>query len=227
MLVNNNMHIKTIADKIIEESQVNARDYVIATRIEDINQTYLEKVERAVQIGSAVPLSSGEAVSEEFTVAAGSNVFTRTISDVPIVRVDFQYSADAPFRMVTEDPYRLIEGIQDGNQTFFADEKRLFVEEGRVGTARVTYARGGVTLFTVADYELASGWPSPDHLPTTFHPLLWLYPAYDQCRNKDIKAALAQRIERLDPLFYNHYARESATDSEFVTDESRDPGGHR
>jgi|TARA_R110000851_G_scaffold29_6_gene124 hypothetical protein len=226
MLVNN-MHIKTIADKIIKESQVNARDYVIADRIEDINQIYLEKVERAVQIGSTVPISAGEATSEEFTIAAGSNVFTRTIADVPIVRVDFKYSADGPFRAIKVDNFRLIGGIQEGEQTYFANEKQFFVEEGRVGILKVTYARGAVTLFTVADYELASAWPSPDHLPKTFHPLLFLYPAYDACRNKEVKDSLAARIERLDPLFFNHYSRNSAVDSEYVTDEMYNPGGHR
>lgn len=221
------MHIKSIADKIISESQVNARDYSVADRIDDINQIYLEKVEHAVQIGSTVPISAAENTSEEFTVVADSNVFTRTIKDVPIIRVDFRYAGGSQFTPVTQDQARLIAGVSIGEQTYFANEKQFFVEEGIAGTLRVTYARGGVTLFTVADYELASAWPSPDHLPTVFHPLLWLYPAFDACRNKEVKAALGARIERLDPLFYNHYSRNSAVDSEFITEERRNPGGHR
>lgn len=221
------MHIKTIVDKIINESQVNARDYSVADRIDDVNQVYLEKVERAVQIGSTVPISAAEDTSEEFTVVAGSNVFTRTIKDVPIIRVDFKYAGGSQYSPVTHDQARLIEGLSIGEQTYFANEKQFFVEEGVAGTLRVTYARGGVTLFTTDDYDLSSDWPSPDYLPTVFQPLLWLYPAYDACRNKEVKAALAARIERLDPLFYNHYSRNSAVNSEFVTEERLNPGNHR
>jgi len=206
---------------------VNARDYSVADRIDDVNQIYLEKVERAVQIGSTVPISAAEDTSEEFTVVAGSNVFTRTIKDVPIIRVDFKYAGNSMFSPVTQDQARLIEGYSIGEQTYFANEKQFFVEEGVAGTLRATYARGGVPLFTVEDYELESAWPSPDFLPTVFHPLLWLYPAYDACRNKEVKASLAARIERLDPLFFNHYSRNSTVNAEYITEERLNPGSHR
>lgn len=214
-------NIKQIVDKIIKESDVNPLDYPVSDRIDDVNEFYLEYIEQAVQIGSTVPISEAEDTSEDFTVVAGSNTFTRTIQDVPILRVDFQNNSVGSFEPVCEDPSRLIGGVNIGKTRYFANEKQIFVEEGYAGTLRVTYARGGLTLFTEADYNLGSGWPSPDYLPNTFQPLLWLRPALRMAelyKPKRVKS-LRTRVERLETLFYNHYGRESAFDLDIVTDE--------
>lgn len=214
-------NIKEIVDKILKESDVQASSYSVADRVADVNAEYLKLVERAVQIGSKTPISAAEEVSEEFTVVAGSNEFERTIPDVPIVRVDFQRTGSTLFEPVTPDPSRLIGGWLDGVVKYFADEKRFFVEEGVAGTLRVTYVRGEITLFTAADYALGSGWPTPDFLPATFQPLLWLKPAYKAAKkyNPEKAAAIADDIVELMQLFNNHYGRQSAYDSQFVTEE--------
>ena len=214
------MNIKEIVDKIIKESDVQANSYSVADRIADVNARYLFYIEKAVQIGSKVPISKAETISENFTVVAGSNTFTRTIKDVPIRRVDFQHENSSFFDGVPYDQSRKISGVNFGEMRFWADEKRVFIEEGYAGTLRVTYDRGGVTLFTVADYELVSGWPSPDWLPETFHDLLWLDPSYRASRKykKDRSAYLKEDRDELRELFFNHYGRESAIDSAFETD---------
>lgn len=214
------MNIKEIAIKALKESGVQANDWSIADRIADANSIYLRLIEKSVQIGSKVPISSAEEVSEEFTVVAGSNTFTRTITDVPIVRVDFAYTGSTLFKKVPEDQSREISGWQTGQSRFFANEKQMFVEEGQGGTLRVTYARGGITLFTAAHYELETP-PSPDWLPEVYHDLLWLRPAYRQAKKfkKDSAAALVEEINELQTLFDNHYGRDAVQDSSFTTDE--------
>lgn len=215
------MHIKEIVDNIIKEADVQANSFSVADRIARVNARYLFYIEKAVQIGSKVPISNAEDVSENFTVVAGANTFTRTIQDVPIRRVDFQHNGSSYFDGIPYDQTRKISGVNFGEMRFWADEKRIFVEEGYAGTLRVTYDRGAVTLFTVADYELGSGWPSPDWLPETFHDLLWLDPAYVASRkySKGRSAYLKDERDELRDLFNNHYGRESAIDSSFVTDD--------
>lgn len=215
------MHIKEIVDNIIKEADVQANSFSVADRIARVNARYLFYIEKAVQIGSKVPISDAETVSETFTVVAGSNTFTRTIADVPIRRVDFQHENSSYFDCIPYDQSRKISGVNFGEMRFWADEKRVFVEEGYAGTLRVTYDRGTVTLFTVADYELASGWPSPDWLPETFHDLLWLDPSYVASRkyNKGRSAYLKEERDELRELFFNHYGRESALNSAFETDD--------
>lgn len=214
------MHIKEIVDKIIKEADVQPNSYSVADRIEDINKRYLFYIEKAVQIGSKVPMSEGEATSETFTVVSGSNTFTRTIQDVPIKRVDFQHNGSTVFHGVPYDQSRMIAGVNFADMRFWANEKQMFVEDGYAGTLRVTYDRGAVTLFTAADYALGSGWPTPDFLPEVFHPLLWLDPAYVASRkwNKGRSAYLKDERDELRALFDNHYGRESAHDSAFETE---------
>jgi hypothetical protein len=214
------MNIKEIVDNIIKEADVQANSYSVADRIARVNARYLFYIEKAVQIGSKVPISNAEATSETFTVVAGSNTFTRTISDVPIKRVDFRYENSSYFDGIPYDQSRKISGVNFGEMRFWADEKRVFIEEGYAGTLRVTYDRGAVTLFTVEDYALESGWPSPDWLPETFHDLLWLDPAYVASRkySKGRSAYLKDERDELRELFNNHYGRESAIDSAFETD---------
>jgi hypothetical protein len=222
------MNIKEIADKIIKESDTTAANYQVADRIVDINSMYLRLVEKAVQIGSKVPISNAEATSETFTVASGSNTFTRTIKNVPIVRVDFKHENSEKFEAVHFDNSRLIAGINFGEMRFWANQKQVFVEEGYVGTLRVTYARGGITLFTTADYELGSGWPSPDWLDDVFHDLLWLKLAYRQAKmyKKDRAAGLKEELDELQLLFDNKFGRDAIHDSSIET-EVDDVGNYR
>lgn len=218
------MNIKEIVDRIPKEGQINANDYSVASRLSDCGAIYLQLIEHAVQIGSTVPMSAAEDTSEDFTVVAGSNVFTRTIKDVPILRVDFSYD-DVLFFPICEDPKRLIGGMNYGEMRFFANEKQFFAEEGRAGTMRVTYARGGVTqVFTQANYDLGSAWPSPDFLPEVFHDLLWLKPSIWKTKISEVRTALEGRHDPLMDLFYNHYGRDALQTSQIVTEE--DEGGN-
>lgn len=226
-------NIKELVDRIPREADIQTNNYSVNARITDINSTLLKLVEKSVQIGSKVPISSGEANSEEFEVVSGLNTFVRTIKDVPIQRVDFKHAGSSLFSGIPYDQRRLIAGVNFGGLRFWANEKQIFVEEGVAGTARITYARGAVTLFTAADYALESGWPTPDILPATFHDLLWLIPAYRQSKyyKKDRAAAIKEERDELMDLFNNHYGRESATNSALVTEDDGIfggfPGNHR
>jgi len=215
------MHIKEIVDKILKESDVQANTYSVADRIVDVNSFYLRNIEKTVQIGSKVPISAAEDNSEEFTVVAGSNTFARTIDDAPIQRVDFQHENSSAFTSVPFDQSRLIAGVNFGEMRFWANSKQIFIEEGYAGTLRVTYARGAITQFTVADYDLVSGWPSPDWLPEFAHDLLWLQPAHRASRKykKDRSAYLKDELDEVMALFNNHFGRESALNSAFVNDD--------
>ncbi len=216
------MNIKEIADKALKESDVQANDWTVADRIEDVNSFYLRLLEKSVQIGSKVPISNSEDIDEEFTVVDGSQTFVRTIPDVPIVRVDFQPTGSTQFVKVKEDPTRFVSGWNHGEIRFWANEKQFFVEEGTGGTLRITYARGGVTLFVLADYSLGTP-PSPDFLPETFHDLLWLKPSYRQARmyKRDRATGLKEELEDLQLLFDNHYGRDAVQDLSFITEEQQ------
>lgn len=213
------MNIKEIADKIVKEADVNPNEYLVADRVVDINEKYLEYIELAVQIASNEPISNDEDVSETFTVVTGSNEFLRTMPDIFIFRVDFQQTGSDLWKRVDRDQSRKIGrrfygcGIE-----MFADEKRIFVEDGKPGTLRVTYARGDIETFTEADYSLSVP-PSPDWLPPVFHPLLWIAPALTQAQyyKPDRVDALASKLQRLEALFYNHYGRNAVQDSKFET----------
>ena len=212
------MNITQIVDKIPKEADINPAEYTVADRIVDINQKYLELIERAVQIGSTEPPSDEEVFSEDFTLTVGSNELARTIIDIPIVRVDFQPNSGGDFERVYDDPTRSINGWWGCEMKFFADEKRIFVEEGKVGTLRVTYARGDVTTFIVSDYDSYDP-PSPDWLPETFHALLWIAPAYTMAAyyKTDREKFLELKLARLEQLFITHYSRNSAINQRFET----------
>lgn len=214
------MHIKEIVDKILKESDVQANSYSVADRIADVNSFYLRYIEKAVQIGSKVPISSAEDNDETFTVVSGANTFTRTIEDAPILRVDVQLDGSNIFHAVPFDQSRMINGVDLGDMRFWANAKQIIIENGQAGTLRVTYARGAITQFTVADYELGSGWPSPDWIPEFAHDLLWLEPSYRASRkySKGRSAYLKDERDEVRELFNNHFGRESALESAFVTD---------
>lgn len=214
------MNIKEIVDKALKESDVQAQDWIVADRLVDVNSEYRIRVEKSVQIGSKVPASSKEAVSETFSVVEGSNTFDRTITDVPVVRVDFMPTGSSRYERVTRDQSRMINGWCFGDIKGFFDEKRVFIENGVGGTLRVTYGRGALTTFDMDDYEDEDP-PSPDFLPEVFHPLLWLRPALRQARfyKTDRVKGLEEEVLRLETLFDNHYGRDAVLDSQIVTDE--------
>lgn len=217
------MDIKYIVDKALKESDVQAQDWPVLDRLADVNAEYLIRIEKGVQIGSKVPMSSKEDVSETFTVTEGSNEFDRTIVDVPIQRVDFLATGASRYERVKRDESRMINGYCWGDEKVFFDEKRVFVENGVPGTLRVTYARGAIVTFDMDDYEDETP-PSPDFLPEVFRPLLWLRPALRQARfyKKDRVSALEDDVARLEALFDNHYGRDAVLDSQIVTDEQDD-----
>lgn len=198
-----------------------ASQYPIANRIDDVNARYLILIEKATQIGSKEPISGLEVVSENFTVVLGTNTFTRTIKDIPIFRVDFQHENSTGYCRVKEDLARRLGFICSCGMKFFADEKRIFIEDGVAGTVRVTYAHGNITLFTVADYNNVAP-PSPVWLPVTYHPLLWLEPAAVQAEyyKKDRAVSLRNQLTRLENLFNNRYFRNAEINLRFETSES-------
>lgn len=212
--------IKQIVDKIVIEADLNPSEYTVEDRISDVNDNYLYYIEKATQIGSSEPISGAEAVSENFTVVAGSNVFTRTKPNISILRVDFQYTGASTFQKVTDDITRLIGGFDWGHMKFFADEKRIWIEGGQGGTLRVTYAHGSIVLFTAADYALSTP-PEPTFMPREFRKLLWLNPATVQAEyyKKDRAVSLRNQLTIWEKLFFNHYKRKSATIGKIITDE--------
>ncbi len=221
------MNIKQIVDKIPKEADINPNEYVVADRIDDINSRLLILVERANQIGSNQPMNDDEDISEDFTVVAGSNTFDRTIKNVPIQRVDWRPNNTSRWCRLDLDKTRAINTWAYCDIKFFANEKEIFIENGRAGELRVTYSRGTVTLFTVADYS-ATPAPSPDILPIEFHDLLWLYPALRQARiyKKDRVAGLEAEVKELQELFDNHYGRNASTDSKFRVEKNNCCGGN-
>lgn len=220
------MDIKQIVDKIVKEGDLNPNEYSVADRIVDVNEWYLYYIEKAMQIGSREPISASEAVSETFTVVTGSNVFNRLKQDIPIMRVDFQFAGSSTWQKVTEDISRLIGGFECFEMKFFADEKRVWVENGQNGTLRVTYAHGGITLFTTADYSMSTP-PEPEFMPIEFRKLLWLRPATIQAEyyKKDRAVSLRNQLTEVENLFINHYRRGSSINGKIVTDEDYNCGG--
>lgn len=214
------MNIKRIVDKIVIESDVSPAEYPVADRIEDVNSEYLSYIEKSVQIGSKEPASEAETTEEIFNVTSGSNTFIRTIKDVPIQRVDYKSLNGSKWVRLERDLSRGVNTWCGCNITFFANEKEIFVENGRDGEIRVTYARGQVVTFTLGDYNSPNP-PSPDFLPETFHDLLWLRPALYQAEmyKKDRVSYLRNRLERLETLFNNHYGRDAVNTSQLRTEE--------
>lgn len=213
------MNIKEIVDKIPKEADVSPAEYAVADRLVDVNHEYLALIEEAMQIGSIEPISGAEDTSEEFVVVAGSNVFTRTIEDVPLFSVHYRPNADAKWEVVYSDPTRTINGLCYCDMKFFADEKRVFVENGQAGTLLVTYAHGGITVFDQADYDNVTP-PDPTWLPEVFRPLLWLKLALRQAHfyKTDRVAGLEAEYTRLKQLFRNHYLRNAELNQRFKTE---------
>lgn len=204
------MDIKQIVDAIVAEGDLNPSEYPEAARVRHVNDAYFALVEEANQIGSTEPISGSETLSETFNVtqAMQLNEFARSIKDVPVLRVDFKPNGATKWERMDEDVNRPSNGWCGCEMSFYADEKRFFVENGRLGTVRVTYSRGNVTPFTVADLSLPNP-PKPEWLPSTFHPLLWMVPVMNMTAyyKPDRHASVKAMHDRLHVLFRNHYSR--------------------
>lgn len=214
------MNTKQIIDKIVQEADVQPNEYPVADRLLDVNQVILEYIEIANQLGSKEPISAGEVYQETFTVAEGFNEFARTIKDVAIFRVDFQSGASGRYCRLSEDINRNENNWCGCEIDFYADEKRIFVENGRVGTLRVTYVRGDIAPLTQEDYdnEVVPTW-----IPAIFHDLLWLEPTLRQAEfyKPDRVAGLRRQRDEKKALFISRYRRNAKLKANIRTPESR------
>lgn len=205
-------NIKEIVDLICIEGDLSPSQYPVSNRVTNVNSEYAKLIEEAVQIGSDEPIANAEARSETFTTVNPMelNTFTRTIKNVPVFRVDFQYPGGTRWEPMEQDALRPNNEFCFLDMKFYSDEKQFYVENARPGTFRVTYARGAVTFFTTADYSLPSP-PKPDWLPPVFHDLLWLIPAYDKAQDykPERAASLKNKIDQLKIMFRNHYIRKA------------------
>lgn len=213
------MNIKDIVDKIPKEADINPAEYTVPDRLVDVNSIARQLREKSIQIGSKEPMSNEEPISETFTIVQGSNTLTRTIKDSPIFRVDFKATGATRWCRLDLDESRGINTWCGCEITFFANEKQVFVENGRAGDIRITYVMGSIADFDMADY-LDYNPPSPDWLPEAFHDLLWLYPALDQANyyKKDRVPRLEAKLNNLQTLFNNRYKRNAITTSQIKTD---------
>lgn len=214
------MNIKTIADKIIKEGDLNAVEYTVADRVDDINTEYLALIEHALQIGSKIAPTSGGTDSETLTLVDGDNTFTRTIKDTEIIKVEYRANIDSRWECIDHDPKLCLNCYTSLDMRFSANEKQIFIKDARAGLCRVTYNRPAIVLFTAADYALGTP-PEPVWLPETFHPLLWLKPTLNQSGyyKKDRYQVLQNQYDTLFELFDNHYQRNASYNMEFETDE--------
>jgi len=217
------MDIKDIADKIIKESDVNPVEYEVADRIVDINTEYLKLIELATQIGSKFPISAGGDNTESFTIVDGDQTLTRTIKDTSIQKVEYRAVATDDWECMDRDTERCHNCFAFNNSHFIANEKQVFLEDAYAGFLKVTYDRANITVFTTADYSLGTP-PSPDWLPETFHPLLWMKPALDMAElyKPDRVAKIEKDRDELLILFRNHYGRDAETIVE-TDDEEEEP----
>lgn len=220
------LSVKEIVDKILIESDIQSNEYSVDARLLDVNQTFLDYIELANQIGSSEPISNAEVVSETFTTVDGFNEFIRTINDVAVFRVDFRVSTDSKWCRLTEDLTRRKDNYScycgcDCNIMFYADEKRIFIENGRAGSIRVTYVRGNIQLITRANYDSVTP-VYPTWIPSVFRDILWLEPAlhqaklYKPSRVEALESKLARKIQ----LFRNHYIRNAKYTGRLVSDDS-------
>lgn len=215
----NIMNIKTIVDKIVKEGDINPNEYTVADRVEDVNTKYLQLIEWAMQIGSTETIANKETKVESFTLVDGLNTLVRTIPDNPFYAIEYTrdtvVTINSLWEPLTQETFYTWCG-DDFNVSF--DEKRIIIEKAKVGTLKVTYARGIVVPFTAADYSNLTP-PSPTWLPETFHPLLWLEPTTIQAEyyKKDRAQSLRDQLTKLEQLFYNHYNRNATQTSEVKT----------
>lgn len=216
------MTIKEAVDRVWVESDVQKNSYPLANVLADVNARIRKLISRARRIASREPISAGEAFSETFTVTQESETFIRTIEDIPVFRVDYMATGGTRWCRIEEDQSRGINTwcCKKGccELVFFVDEKRVFIEQGRAGTIRVTYASGAFVAFTEANYNAV---PSPEitWIPEDFQDLIWLYPALRQARfyKPDRVNGLQAEVDQLQADFDSHYRRNSSWNQKLDT----------
>lgn len=222
------MNIREAVDKVWSESDVQKNSYPVANVLYDVNARILKLIGRARRIASKEPISDGETFSETFTIPQGSSEHTRTIKDIPLFRVDYKTDTATKWCRIYEDESRGINTwcCKRGCCTivFFADEKRIFIENGRPGEVRVTYASGVFVPYTLDDYEDPAP-PEITWIPEEFQDLIWLYPALRQARyyKPDRVNGIVEEINELQAAFDSHYRRNAQWNQEICTDSPPNP----
>ena len=209
------MNIKEIVDKIKTKSDISAKEYTIEERLSDVNEHYHTLIGEMSRYYPVFPASDGSTQKETFTITSPNSVFTRTIVDTSIVRVQYRNDPSQKFRDVYQDTER-----KEGCRGWYADAKKIYINEHPDGEIEVTYERSGLVTFTINDYNSTTPPPpSPDYLPVEFHPLLWQYPAMTQCSfyNVDRAKAIQFQYETLYEKFISHMKRNQATVTNIVT----------
>ena len=217
------MNIKEVIDNIWIEADIQKNHYPVENALRDVNARILKLIGKARRIASQEPISNNEVFSEIFTITQESQTFTRTIKDIPIFRVDFKPTGAEKWCRIHEDQSRGINTwcCKDGCccVKYFADEKRVFIEDGRDGELRVTYASGEFTPFDLDDYN-APNPPEITWIPEEFQDLIWLYPALRQARNYKTNrvTGLVEEITELQLAFDSHYRRNAQWNQQIETD---------
>jgi len=210
-----------ISNKILKEGYLKDSEYPDTDRIEDINEENALLKEEAGQIGSMQGIADSGNISEEFTLVAEDNVFTRTIPNIGIRYVQYKETVDAQWIWLDLDTRPGHNRYFHLDMRFIADEKGVEVRDARAGFIKVTYERPAHIEFTV-DNLTDDPVPSPDWLPEEFRPLLWLGPILKQKIADERRDILTPRYNRIKQLFDNHYERFATQYSEIRTEESND-----
>lgn len=216
------MNIKEVIDKVWVESDTQINSYPLANVLYDVNARILKLIGRARRIASKEPISNGETFSEIFSISSGSTTHIRTIKDIPLFRVDYKSLTATKWCRISEDESRGINTwcCKKGCCciSFFADEKRIFVEDGRDGEIRVTYASGEFVPFTESNYNSMTP-PEITWIPEEFQDLIWLYPALRQANfyKPDRVRGLTDEIRELQSAFDSHYRRNAQWNQEIDT----------
>ena len=214
------MNILELSDKASVESYLPTNEWPVANRIEDINTEQRLLKEEAGQIGSEQNIADSGDTSEEFTLIAGDNTFTRTILNIGIKFIQYRESATADWRWLDYDSRPGHNTFYHLNMRFTADEKEIVVNDARVGFIKVTYERSSTVDFTVADLSLGTI-PSPDWLFSEAHDLLWIGPVLAQKIDEERRKILIARYDRIKLLFDNHYERFATQDGEIEAEGGR------
>ena len=167
------MNIKQIVDKIIKEADVNASEYTVEDRLEDIHQTRLFLATLTRQIGS----DTQKKVSQSEVLVLGDQSFTKTFKHAEIDKIEYKATGGA------ERDFTCLEKREDcqggscsgriGAMTYTEDTDTVYIWEALVGELRITYKDDRITKWVLADYT--TGTVTPDELKEVYHPLLWMY----------------------------------------------------
>jgi len=201
------MNIKEIVDKIVKEADINASEYIINDRLDDIHQTRLKLATKMRQWGY-VPQKTQ---TDIHTITTGNSGFAKPFKHAEIKKIEYGPTGG------DENSFRCIEKRQDCNGggcsryidgiKYTEDTGSVYIWNGTAGQIRVTYVYDIITKWTNADYT--TGTATPDELPEVYHALLWL----DQVRrhtgyySKERYDQLMVEYNELYKLFNNELQR--------------------